>query len=131
LRNYFYKKPIPLTCFFRKSTATDEEVEQYISEEVWRTALSTNIEATDKDEFFKDEKAISSVAKFVRRAFVIHLQAQEKVFLKVKGLDYLTLDIKVPTPKNLVNELNVRDLLKFARKNGRYQYIQLEENQDE
>jgi len=69
--------------------------------------------------------------KFVRQAFVIHLQAQEKAFLKVKELDYLTIDIKVPTPKNLVNELNARELLKFAHKNSRYQYIQLGENQDE
>jgi hypothetical protein len=74
---------------------------------------------------------MSSIAKFVRQAFVIHLQGQEKSFLKVKGLDYLTVDIKVPTPKNLVNELNVRELLKFSQKNARYKYIQLEENQDE
>jgi len=74
---------------------------------------------------------MSSVAKFVHQAFIIHLQGQEKTCLKVKGLDYLTLDIKVPMPKNLVNELNVRELFKFAHKNARYKSIQLEKNQEE
>ena len=73
-----------------------------------------------------------SLVKFVCKAFLIHLQEQEKAFLKVKGLDYLTLDINVPTPKNFVNDLNVRELLKFAvHKNAHHKYIQLEENQEE
>jgi len=93
--------------------------------------LSMNINATNKDEFCKDEKAMSSIAKFVRQAFLIHLQGQENAFLKVKGLDYLTLDIRVPTPKNLVNELDVRNLLKFGHKHSRFRCVQLEENQEE
>jgi len=60
------------------------------------------------------------------------LQEKEKAFLEVKGLDYLTLDIKVPTPKNLVNKLNARELLKLAaHRNPRFKCIELEGQEED
>ena len=75
---------------------------------------------------------MSSIAKFVRQAFAIHLQEKEKAFLEVKRLDYLTLDIKVPIPKNLVNKLNARELLKLAaHRNPCFKCIQLEGQEED
>ena len=104
----------------------DEEVEvsEFIDDNVWRSVLSSHLDATKKMDLMDDHHTLSKLREFVQAAFAIQSDAS----LAVKGLDYITIDLKIPTQLNIVSEMDVRKLIK-CRGNKNSQYRCLSEDQ--
>jgi len=63
----------------------------------------------------------SQLRTFVQEAFKIHLRGGLDASLNVKTLDFLTMDIEIPTQLGLVNKMDIKKLLSCAStKNARY-----------
>ena len=88
---------------------------------MWRGVLSLSLDATDMVKFNKNLVIIERLGKFVRKAFEFHLNDQTSAGVQVRSLDYLTVDLPIPSYSNVVAKLNVRELLACAtKKNKRY-----------
>ena len=98
-----------------------ERINEYISEHVWREVLSLFLDATDLVKVNRNPAIADSLGRFVRKSFEIHLTNQTNASAQIRTLDYITVDLPIPSYKGIVGKLNVRELLACAtKKNKRY-----------
>ncbi|CAG8550812.1 5323_t:CDS:2 [Paraglomus brasilianum] len=108
----------------REGAANQEEVEEFIDDTVCRTLLSSNLDATKRVEILDNPYTTSQLKKFVQEAFKIHLRGGSDASLNVKTLDYITMELDIPTQLGIVNEMDVKKLLSCASiKNSRYRRL--------
>src|SRR5438552_2958293 len=106
-------------CFYNSDgEVKDERIEEFVDDRVWRSVLSLSLDATDLAKLNKNSDMIESIATFVRESFKIHLTS-DCVGEHIRGLDYITVDLKIPSYSNIVANLNVRELLNCTTKKNR------------
>jgi len=100
---------------------SEQRINEFIDERVWREKLSVCLDATDLVKVNKNSAITESLARFVRKSFEIHLNNKTNTSARIRTLDYTTIDLPVPSYNGIVTKLNVRELLACAtRKNKRY-----------
>ena len=100
---------------------TDQRINEFIDDRVWRGVLSLSLDAADMVKINKNSVIIERLAKFVRKSFEFHLNNPTNAGAQVRTLDYLTVDLPMPSYSNIVAKLNVNELLACAtKKNKRY-----------
>ena len=100
------------------------QVETFIDDTVWRTLLSSYLDATKRVEILDNPYITSQLKKFVQEAFKIHLRGGADASLNVKKLDYITMNLDIPTQLGIVSEMDVKKLLSCASiKNSRYRRL--------
>ncbi|CAG8661456.1 3184_t:CDS:2, partial [Paraglomus brasilianum] len=86
--------------------AEEVEVSEFIDDNVWQLVLSSHLDATKKMELMDDHHILFKLREFVQAAFAIHLHGESDASLAVKGLDYITINLKIPTQLNIVSEMD-------------------------
>jgi hypothetical protein len=81
--------------------------------------MSLSLDVTDMIQLNKNSHMIGRLAMFVRKSFEFHLNQTEDVGSKIRSLDYLTMDLPIPSYNGIVEKLNVRELLACATKNNK------------
>ena len=84
--------------------------------------LSLSLDAADMVKINKNAVMLERLGKFVRKSFEFHLKDRTNAGAQIRTLDYLTVDLPIPSSySNVVAKLNVSELLACAtKKNKRY-----------
>ena len=107
--------------FSSDGEANEQRIIEFVDERVWREVLSLCLDATELVKVNKSSVIVEGLEIFVRKSFELHLNDNANTSAQIRTLDYLTLDLLIPSHSNIVANLNVRELLACAtKKNKRY-----------
>lgn len=93
-----------------------DELDEFITEDVWRQLFQMHLRATDQQKLRKDSEIITNLGIFVRhvvKAILIAQKDKEDTQAVVKKCDENTIDLPIPTKLGIVKVLPVRDLLDY------------------
>ncbi|CAB4423899.1 unnamed protein product [Rhizophagus irregularis] len=93
-----------------------DELDEFITEDVWRQLFQMHLRATDQQKLRKDSEIITNLGIFVRhvvKAILIAQRDKEDTQAVVKKCDENTIDLPIPTKLGIVKVLPVRDLLDY------------------
>ncbi|CAG8712690.1 17623_t:CDS:2, partial [Rhizophagus irregularis] len=91
-----------------------DELNEFITEDVWRRVLCMHLKATDQQKLKKDEAIITKLGIFMQqvvKAVIIAQKNSRDTQPIIKKYDEHTIDLKIPTKLGVVESLPVRELL--------------------
>ncbi|CAG8783457.1 9486_t:CDS:2, partial [Dentiscutata erythropus] len=116
-RHKFHIALINLANEFRSTNERFEpydELDEFVSDEVWKQLLKMYIQATDQTKLKQDRETYIKLGVFVRQITKAILIAQDKnknTQNVIRKHDEYTIDLKIPTKLGVVESLPVRELL--------------------
>ncbi|CAG8670516.1 7313_t:CDS:2, partial [Paraglomus brasilianum] len=103
---------------YTNGIVTDQQINEFIDEGVWQEVLSLSLDAADIVKINKNAVMLERLGKFVRE---FHLKDRTNAGAQIRTLDYLTVDLPIPSSySNVVAKLNVSELACATKKNKRY-----------
>ena len=102
----------------KKNSAEEpyNELDDFVTEDVWRSLLQLHLKATDQQKLRGDRVIITKLGIFVRqavRAVIIAIKNEKDIQSAIRKLDDYTIDLKIPTKLGIVESLPVRELLDY------------------
>ncbi|PKY57236.1 hypothetical protein RhiirA4_428824 [Rhizophagus irregularis] len=91
-----------------------DELNEFITEDVWRRVLCMHLKATDQQKLKRDEAIITKLGIFMQqvvKAVIIAQKNSRDTQPIIKKYDEYTIDLKIPTKLGVVESLPVRELL--------------------
>ncbi|CAG8726169.1 7524_t:CDS:2, partial [Dentiscutata heterogama] len=117
-RHKFHIALINLANEFRSTNESAkepyDELDEFVSDEVWKQLLKMHIQATDQTKLKQDRETYIKLGVFVRQITKAILIAQDKnknTQNVIRKHDEYTIDLKIPTKLGVVESLPVRELL--------------------
>ncbi|CAG8705803.1 11853_t:CDS:2 [Funneliformis mosseae] len=90
------------------------EIDAYITDEVWKQMLLMYLKETDQLKLRKDQLIVTKLGIFVRmvtKKVLIAMITGKDTQQVIKTCDEITIDLKIPTKPGVVKESSVRELL--------------------
>jgi|ERR1043165_7986768 hypothetical protein len=90
------------------------ELEEFITEDVWRQLLQMHLKVTDQQKLRKNRIIVVKIGAFVRqvvKAILIAQKRGEDTRSIIKKCDNHTIDLNIPTKLGIIGSLAVRELL--------------------
>ena len=100
-----------------------ECINEYISEHIWQVqeVLSLFLDATNLVKVNRNLAIVDSLKRFIWKSFKIHLANKANASVQICTLDYIMVDLPIPSYKGIVGKLNICELLTCTmKKNKRY-----------
>jgi hypothetical protein len=114
----YYLLLILIKHLIKKNSAEEpyNELDDFVTEDVWRSLLQLHLKATDQQKLRGDRVIITKLGIFVRqavRAVIIAIKNEKDTQSTIRKLDDYTIDLKIPTKLGIVESLPVRELLDY------------------
>jgi hypothetical protein len=98
---------------------TTQQINEYITKEIWMAFLKRHIDAIDEKKSFIDRPENASIfTDFIQSAFKLFVQENllnKDVINAVKDLNYITVDMEIFTMdgRDILRKLDIRSMLKL------------------
>lgn len=91
-----------------------DELNEFITEDVWRQVLSMHLKVTDQQKLKRDEEIVTKLGIFIQqvvKATIIAQKNSKDTQPIIKRYDEHTINLKIPTKLGVVKLLPVHELL--------------------
>ncbi|RIA94542.1 hypothetical protein C1645_873360 [Glomus cerebriforme] len=108
---YYYRFHVNVVKLANDATELYDELNEFITEEVWKQLFSVHLKATDQPKLKKNKEIIMKLGTFVRHVVKAVIIAQkhknDNIQSIIKNYDNYIIDLKIPTKLSVVELLLV------------------------